>query len=471
MRGEGINITQKYKWIKQPNDKYTIFDVPIFQTFKKGQFSASIKDLQQSILKFEDRKEGGYYPSIHLQHQELEDNSECQNVGFLDNIHIKDDGLMYADLAELDEETLKDIKNLKRPYRSVEYDPIKNDVVSLALMTSKPPYNKYSMLAVEDEPLEMGGEYMNFSEKREVLQFLERRNRIIGDDRMKPEDTEQFEDEETEEAAEDEEMEDEGEEPEMETEEEQEEEDFSIKHCKDVLDQVVAQSQKNGQLLEALVDALNSDEDDEDEDYEDEDEDMEDEDEDEEDDEKLNSETPSSVAMGDRSMRKNGANAQLKAMNKLLVQMSQYQKKQDKEIAQMKETRSTNQFSAQLKAICQENPNIDYSSHNTMLMQFSGTKNKKLYLKQVKNTGLQFSSDTPGRLLAGVPKNLKNRKNVLLRFSNRSQLVQNTARQAGVDYKATCNQMNTESAAKFKRTWPTENSYIQAKVNLCEIDD
>ena len=418
-RGKGLDITTKYKWIKQPNGRFTIFDVPIFKPYLTEDVKVEEADLKDSIQAFELKKEGGYYPSIHLQHQELTDNSECQHLGFLDNIHLDEESVMIADLVELDEETLQDIQNLKRAYRSLEFNPQKNEIVSLALMTSKPPHYKFPLLALKDEA-EDDIYNLNFASHKRVLQFKERNKDFV----FEGENMDPIEGEEKKEKVE-------------------APEEFDVK---DSILEMLKQAAETNSLLKSLIEKFEVQAKEENEDVEKE----EDKKDKVEGKAKLNSETPSSIAM--------------KEMNSLILQMKE-------EMRSIKEDKAVSQFSEQLKQICNENPGIDYASHEKQLLQFSGDDNKKRFLDHVKVTALQFSSNTPGRLLAGVPANLPNKKDVTAQFSDRSALVQATARQAVIDYRDTCNQLNANAVDRFKKTWKSEEDYVKAQVNLCEIND
>lgn len=179
-RGQGLENIKEFNWVKQPNGRYTIFDVPIFGVFddnKRG--SVGTEDLHEAIVAFEENKnERSHYPRIHIGHHEKVENR--QGAGYLDNLQLRGDTI-YADLVEIIPEVFEQIiQEMKFPYVSSEYNPEKKQITSLALLESQSPYFKYPLLALSKEPQESVAFQQMFSvwEKRSdsIMKFQEREN-------------------------------------------------------------------------------------------------------------------------------------------------------------------------------------------------------------------------------------------------------------------------------------------------------
>ena len=153
-RGQGLENVKEFDWVKQPNGRYTIFDVPIFGTFKDDKRGAvEIEDLQHVISSFNENKgENFHYPRIHVGHHEKLENRP--GAGYLDNLILKGDTI-FADLVEITPDIFEQIiREMKFPYVSAEYNPDKKQITSLALLESQSPYFKYPLLALAQEPQE-----------------------------------------------------------------------------------------------------------------------------------------------------------------------------------------------------------------------------------------------------------------------------------------------------------------------------
>ena len=151
-RGQGLENVKEFDWVKQPNGRYTIFDVPIFGTFKDDKRGAvEIEDLQHVISSFNENKgEKFHYPRIHVGHHEKLENRP--GAGYLDNLVLKGETI-FADLVEITPDIFEQIiREMKFPYVSAEYNPDKKQITSLALLESQSPYFKYPLLSLAQEP-------------------------------------------------------------------------------------------------------------------------------------------------------------------------------------------------------------------------------------------------------------------------------------------------------------------------------
>lgn len=145
-RGQGLDHTQEYQWVKQQNGRYTVFDVPIFATFqdeKRGEVSAN--DLMEVVRNFQVDKMANYrYPRIHIGHHEGNENRP--GAGYMDNLHVQDN-TVYADLVEITPEVFQAIqKKMKFPYVSAEYHPDRKKILSLALLESQSPFFSFPLI-------------------------------------------------------------------------------------------------------------------------------------------------------------------------------------------------------------------------------------------------------------------------------------------------------------------------------------
>lgn len=165
-RGQGLENTQDRRWVKQPNGRYTILDVPIFGEFqdeKRGQ--VTMQDLEEVIKNFQvDKQENYRYPRIHIGHHEGNENR--QGAGYLDEIHIKN-GVVYADLVEVTPEVFQAIhERMKYPYVSAEYQPDRKKILSLALLESQTPFFSFPLLKLEEKQQTTSMFNFGFSELR-----------------------------------------------------------------------------------------------------------------------------------------------------------------------------------------------------------------------------------------------------------------------------------------------------------------
>lgn len=171
-RGQGLENVKEFDWVKQPNGRYTIFDVPIFGTFKDDKRGAvEIEDLQHVISSFNENKgENFHYPRIHVGHHEKLENRP--GAGYLDNLALKGD-TVFADLVEITPDIFEQIiREMKFPYVSAEYNPDKKQITSLALLESQSPYFKYPLLVLAQEPQEASAFQDYFSDWQSRSDFI-----------------------------------------------------------------------------------------------------------------------------------------------------------------------------------------------------------------------------------------------------------------------------------------------------------
>lgn len=152
MKGIGLENTQQYSWVKQPNGRYTIFDIPIFSIFQDEKHGTVLqRDLLEIVKNFQhDKGENFRYPRVHIGHHEGNENRP--GAGYLDNVRLNDNVVM-ADLVELTPDVFQDIyKKIKFPYVSAEYNPKKKKISSLALLESQPPFFQFPLLKLREQP-------------------------------------------------------------------------------------------------------------------------------------------------------------------------------------------------------------------------------------------------------------------------------------------------------------------------------
>lgn len=145
-RGQGLEHTKEYQWVKQPNGRFTVFNVPIFATFqdeKRGEVNEG--DLASVIHNFQIDKLKNYrYPRVHIGHHD--GNGNQPGAGYLDNLKLDGD-MIFADLVEVTPEVFQSIRSkMKFPYVSAEYHPDKKKILSLALLESQAPFFDFPLL-------------------------------------------------------------------------------------------------------------------------------------------------------------------------------------------------------------------------------------------------------------------------------------------------------------------------------------
>ena len=449
-RGKGIQVKVKYRWCKQPNGRYTIFDVPVFSAFKRDDEdekgnkivrSAGPKELKKILSNFFERKEKGYYPPIHVGHQDLMGVSNAPGAGYMDNLQKKNNDIL-ADLTELNQETLERFHKKNFLGCSCEYKPGK--IEGLALLETKPPFFKFPLIALEEKPSEMSEESIQmFSDRTKIIQFSE------GE--KLEEEKKEYEGEESQAAPEEEAGED------------------TQQYCKKHMSQYQENQGQMGAVLEKMSATLDKISD-----FlfqgEGEEAPMEDE-ATMEGEEEIESNNPESLAM---SAPTKGQMQFASKLDKKLSQMMDFQREHAKtvnaEIAAIKGIRETSQFEDKLKSICQmSNDRVDYESHRVMLQQFADAKSKQGFLDYVENNAMQFGDNQSGAILSAVKRENLSTKNYMQQFADKNPRVKAIAKKAQQDWRDTTHQSNYLAAEKFKKRWPSEEKYVQFEANKATI--
>jgi hypothetical protein len=154
----------QYKVVKQANGKYTIEKVPVFGLGMIRDFAYSAEWAQRLVMRMQELKQSDYYAPVIIGHNPMwAEGEEKEAAGFLDNVRVelgvepseaqpaKDIfiGTIYADLIDIGEEPMKDIADLKYPYRSIEVRNEAAEITALALLGGTEPHWKFPRLKVE----------------------------------------------------------------------------------------------------------------------------------------------------------------------------------------------------------------------------------------------------------------------------------------------------------------------------------
>lgn len=174
-RGQGLDHTKQYQWVKQPNGRFTVFNVPIFATFqdeKRGEVNED--DLANVLHNFQmDKLKNFRYPRVHIGHHD--GNGNQPGAGYLDNLKLEDN-MIFADLVEITPDVFQAIRGkMKFPYVSAEYHPDKKKILSLALLESQAPFFDFPLLKLDAQQASA----VNFSlilqdEPEDIVQFQDR---------------------------------------------------------------------------------------------------------------------------------------------------------------------------------------------------------------------------------------------------------------------------------------------------------
>jgi len=175
-RGEGITPLKRYKWKKQSNGKYSIFDVEIFRPFERETESGEEIELTPSeagevIANFQSDKNHGRYQRVHLEHQP-QGTKNARGIGYLDNIRWDENRKeFFADLVEIEQEHFERFMNGDLPYRSVEYDFQNKKITGLAILESRPDYFNFTNLFLAQDEANVNELQYFQAERSKILQF------------------------------------------------------------------------------------------------------------------------------------------------------------------------------------------------------------------------------------------------------------------------------------------------------------
>jgi len=169
---------KRYSWAQGPDGKYSIFQVEIFRSYEDvdgGRGKVDDDDAAQILKTFEQEKNSGHYPPVHVWHHNPEDPTENRpRVGYFDNLQYRD-GIFYADMVHISPENFQKFQDGEFPYRSSEYIPVpRPKIKSVALLQSQSPYFKFPMMFLADDPSGPVPVDMSYSERSAVIMFAEK---------------------------------------------------------------------------------------------------------------------------------------------------------------------------------------------------------------------------------------------------------------------------------------------------------
>jgi len=165
-----MKFLERYKWEKNPDGTYDIFDVPIFAFYNSDDKRGSVgaEESINILSNFQKEEALGFYPRIFIGHHNYLSKEKAfdNNVGagFIDKLTEKD-GTFYCSMAHVPKEVFQDIMDKKYPYRSAEYKPIAKKITGLALLASQEPYHKTPPLVLEDESI------VHFCDNEDIVLF------------------------------------------------------------------------------------------------------------------------------------------------------------------------------------------------------------------------------------------------------------------------------------------------------------
>jgi hypothetical protein len=169
----GVPWGGKYRWKKNPDGTFDMYDVPIFGELPPGE-RHNKKHVGRSwheaaIEKAKARRDkDGYVAPLHVKHHVLF-GSDTKRAGFLMPTAAKErelggkkQSVLHADLLYMPSDVFSRIEKVDLPYRSVEVadwdDP---EILSLALLDDEAPYFKFELTTkgeeIKDTPARMDG--------------------------------------------------------------------------------------------------------------------------------------------------------------------------------------------------------------------------------------------------------------------------------------------------------------------------
>lgn len=159
-------FSHAYEAERQSNGNYTIRAVPVLPAVDGAKGVALTSGwLKRAAARILHRKYSqGYLPRVHVEH--LGDVAGVNRAaGFMDNPAVRPlmlDGRLvdtiFVDLVEVPPDVFEEIKSLRLPYRSAEVPSTgEEELKSLALMQTFPPYFKLPVTCVWEQPSTTGG--------------------------------------------------------------------------------------------------------------------------------------------------------------------------------------------------------------------------------------------------------------------------------------------------------------------------
>ena len=404
---QGLMLEKKYEWSKLPNNRYVIYNVPIFQIYNDEKRGAvTIEDAKEILFVFEKDRKTGYYPRAHIEHQLL---GSRPAAGFID--HLRFDNIQnkfFADIVEIPESIFFDIQNLKYPYRSVEYDLKRKKIVSLAFLESQAPFFQFPILALEDKARVLTNFQKYLYEKRLCFQ----KGDIMPDEII----TEETPVEEVEK-------------PETE----------GLEAKLDKLIETLTPLLENLPKILEFIESLEVEEGG-----------------------GVIAETPEPVAMQKYQVAKLSSVADMQNFienrDKLLFA------EMDKRLKQLEARKADSLFEERLKNLCEKNPYVNFKAESEILQKFSSIEDKEIYIKKLEVQNMTIPVHTATNFARNFKMIAQNK--VLQKFQNESISLQRVAAKAYRDYQDTINQKNERAARQFANAWPQVEKFVEYAIEL-----
>jgi len=173
-------LANKYKWIKLPNGKFAVLELPVFQIFSDKEHGEVNESKAREIIEnFKSDSKMGFYPRVFVGHHADGGTENHEGAGFLDDLKF-DGKIFWANLVEIPPKIFKEMQGTRWPYRSVEYNDEKKKITGMALLESQCPYFQFPIMALERESQKASG----FQTICKITKFqLEKTNMEIEDEK------------------------------------------------------------------------------------------------------------------------------------------------------------------------------------------------------------------------------------------------------------------------------------------------
>lgn len=420
MKGKGIKPQVEYKWSKQPNGLFTIFDVPIFSEYKGDDErpSFSKEGLVELVMGFEKWKEVGFFPRIFVGHHD-DGVKNQRSVGFLDNLTERG-GTIFADLVEIPWKIIQEIKKNKYPYRSVELDLDEFLIEGLALLESRPPYFKYPILFLEEGSVDLSKFGKRVFKKRKMLFSRGRKNmswfRAQYQEKEEPgvkgPDKEERDVKDV-----------------MEVFEEKMDECFK-KYMEEDMPAKIEEvfSRYMDETLDEKIEGYVKK-------YMDEEK------------EKENEEKFEDGDGEKKAKREGGISSSSLAMQKQMIEIFN---KLSSQIEEIKEGKNTDSMIEELRSLSYQNPSIDFQSEKEILSQFPNKKSKEIYMRKLRNQS-KFGNHSSSGLASEM--GFRPNEKILEKYQGDHKKI---ARELSRSWRDT----KKERGAKFTKVWPSEEKFV-----------
>lgn len=406
----GVQPLKKYRWTKQPNGRFAIFDVEVFEPYEsedRGELSEA--DVDGVIEKFEHEKIRGHWPRAHTCHHQDGSADNRDPVGFIDNLRYDhQEKVFFADLVDIYPDKFEKIKDRTYPYRSAEFNGEK--ILSVALLSTQSPYFKRPMIVLESEPVELSDrESLQFSERSKILCFQENKMDENKDCEIK----EKYQEDPPEPIEDEGAIDDEG------AGEDPVDDPFAEISAK--LDQLISMlGQGGGTPPPAQPPA----------------------------------EPPAPVAMQDTVITAVG-------------DVKKFQARLERRLDAIEQASQNTQIRRRVEAMCEENPHLDYDTLVSQAEKFSTANDREAFLSFVESGTRKFAAHPMSSILenyahqdAGEDVD-EETKEELQKFQDAPMHVRKVIRRARKDYADTI-QGNPHNARKFQAQWGTRENFVLA---------